>query len=893
MGNADRESGDPLWRQYLRFWGPDVGADVDDELGFHLDMLEAEHVARGMEPESARRAARRRFGDYEAVERECVRIGEERGRMMRRAEWLDTIRTDIRFVFRTLWKNPGFTVATVLVLALGLGANTAIFSIADSVVLRPLPYEDADRLVRVFETYRSGGEQRLGSVSVPNFEDWRQEASAFEALAIAGYPESATLQGHGDPERLSVVPVGPELFSLLGARPLVGRSFAEADCDPGAARVAVLSEQAWRTRFGGDASAIGGTLMLNGEGHTVVGVMPEEFRYPAGGGAPDAWVPLRPVASWSTRGMHAYVVLGRLAAGVSPEVAQAELDRIAASLADEYPEEQAERGARLVSLHESVVGEVQPGLLVLLGAAGLVLLIACANAASLMLARATARRREVAIRTALGASLGRVTGQFLAESLTLAVLGAVAGLGLAWVAVRMVAVAAGPLLPRAAEIGIDARSVALLAILTLVTGVMFGLIPAINTSRTDLQGQLREAGRQNSGGRGAQRLRGALVVGQVALSVILLVAAGLLVRTTLTLLATDTGMEADQALTLGLGDPGDRYESDVHALSSFYFPVLERIRGLPEVEAAGLINLLPLEEWGNSGGFEIIGSPSAAEWEAPYGEIRVVTPGYFEAMGIPLRRGRDLDWRDDQGAPSVVLVNDALAERYFPGGNPVGQQIRRGEEELTIVGVVGSVRQVGLDREALPEFYLPYSQLGTTRDMHLVVRVRGEPMALAPTIVSELREMAPLQVVYDLRPMERVVAASYSDRSLMLGLVGAFAALAMTLAAIGIYGTISYSVALRTREFGIRLALGASGHRIRRMVVSYGLKLSGLGIALGLGAAYLVMRLLATLLYGVGTMDLPTYGAVALVVGAVTLWACYLPARRGSRVAPVEAMRVE
>jgi putative ABC transport system permease protein len=807
---------------------------------------------------------------------------------------METLRQDLRYVIRMLWKNPGFTIATVLVLALGLGANTAIFSVANSVVLRPLDYAEPDRLVRIYETYpRAGGVAMGGSVSIPNFEDWRTQARSFEAMAIAGYTESMTLQGRGDAERLSAVPVGSDLFPLLGVQPMVGRYFAPGEDEPGAAPVVVLSEQAWQTRFGADPEILGTMLTLNGEAHTVVGIMPADFRFPAGAEPRDLWVPLRPSQDWATRGMHAYIVLGRLAPGVTAEAAQAEMARIAAGLAQEYPNEQEGRSASVRSLHETVVGRVQPMLLVLLGAAGLVLLISCANAASLLLARATARRREVAIRTALGATRGRVVRQFLAESLTLAAMGAALGLALAWVSLRAISVAAGPLLPRASEIGIDPRVVAFLVVIAAITGAVFGLIPALQTARVDVQAHLREGGRQNSGGRSAQAFRGTLVVTQIALSLVLLIGAGLLMRTFVALLGTETGMATEQVLTMKLGDPGDRYESNETAIHSFYTPMLERVRSLPGVGEAGMINLLPLEESGNSGGFEIVGSRYASEGESPYAEIRVASPGYFAAMGIPMLRGRDFAAQDDLDAAPVALVNQALAERYFPGEDPVGRQIQRGDERITILGVVGSVRQVRLDSEPLPELYIPNAQLSSTREMSLVLSTGTEPMALAQAVRGVIREAAPQQVVYAVRPMQQVVSESFSDRRLVLWLLGAFSAVAMTLAVTGIYGVIAYSVAQRTREFGIRLALGSGQDRVSRMVVSQGVRLAGLGIAIGLPAAYLLTRLLASLLYGVGTADPLTFASVTVLLAVVALLASYLPARRATRVDPMIALRAE
>lgn len=749
----------------------------------------------------------------------------------------------------------------------------------------------------MYETFPlSGGGSGSGSVSWANFEDWRAEAGSFETLAIAGYPQSVTLRSAEGTERLTAVPVGAAVFPMLGIEPLVGRYFAEGEDSREADPVVVLSEQAWRARFGADPGIIGSTITLDGQAHTVVGLMPSGFRFPAVGGPRDVWIPLRPSEQQvQSRGSHAFLVVGRLAAGVTEEAAEAEMRGIAARLEQAYPDEQEGRSADVVALHEVVVGRIQPMMMVLLGAAGLLLLITCANAASLLLARAMARRREVAIRTALGASRARVVRQFLAESLTLAGLGGALGLFLGWASLRWISTAAGPLLPRATEIAIDARVLAFLLAVTAITGALYGLIPALQTAHSDLQSELREGGRQGSVGRGAARFRASLVVTQIALSIVLLVGAGLLMRTFVALMSTDTGIATERVLTMKLALSGGKYEDAAATVDRFYVPMLERVRAVPGVSEAGLINLLPLEEWGFNGNFGIAGKTYESAAEEPFAEIRLASPGYFAAMGIPILRGRGLTLQDDRGSSPVVVINRTLAERYFPGEDPVGQHLTDlGSEPIEIVGVAAPVRQARLTEQPRAELYVPLAQVPWgIPEMSLVVGTALEPMSIAGAVRDAIREIDPQQPIFDVRPMRAVVEESVSDRRLYLWLLGVFAVVALVLAITGIYGLIAYSVAQRTREFGIRLALGAGVGHVSGMVVRQGGALAIGGLIVGIPAAYVLTRLLGSLLYGVGAADPLTYAAVAGVLLAVALAASWLPARRATRVDPMETLRAD
>jgi putative ABC transport system permease protein len=809
---------------------------------------------------------------------------------------MDRLLQNLRYAVRTLRKAPGFTALVVLTLALGIGANTAIFSVVNALLLRPLPYQEPDRLVRLYETFPLASGEGQGSVSVPNFLDWREQTRTFDGLA-AYSDGDVNLQGVDRPERLSSVTATANLFSLLGARPRLGRTFVPTDDEPGAPPVVVLSEGLWEQRFGGDPGVLGETILLDGQAHTVVGVMPERFRFPAGAARTDVWLPLKFTPSQAeNRGSHWMAVLGRLRPGATLEAAGAEMSQIAARIEEQYPDQQEGRGIKLVPLRETVVGKVRPALLVLLGAAGLVLLIACANAANLLLARSAARRREIAIRTALGAGRGRVIGQFLTEALLLALAGAVLGLALAAAGIRVLVGLAGPSLPRAGEIGFDAGVVAFLVLVTGLTAVGFGLAPALQASGIRLHEDLKEGSGKASAGRSGQRFRSALVVSQIALSLVLLIGAGLLMKTFVALLSTETGMQTENVLTMNVSIPAQRYP-DATATARFFDPVLEQVRSLPEVAAAGWTTHLPLQAWGLNGPFTIEGRPApATAAESPRAEFRGVSSGYFAALNIPLLRGRGITAQDAGDAPPVLVVNQTLAERYFPDGDPIGQRILLWDGfAIPIAGVVGDVRQAELTREPLAELYAPHSlmvQFGLT-DMTLVVSTRIPSTTIAAAAQRAIEAVDPEQPVYNVQTMEQVVANSVSDRRLYLWLLGTFAAVALALAIAGIYGVIAYAVTQRTREFGIRIALGAQTASVLGLVLRHGAKLAVLGLLIGLPAAFALTRVLGSLLYGVSATDPVTFISVALLLISVALLASYLPAHRATRVNPTVALRAE
>jgi predicted permease len=686
---------------------------------------------------------------------------------------------------------------------------------------------------------------------------------------------------------------------------MLGRLFARGEDVKGAPKVIVLSEELWRRRFGADPQIVGKKLVIDGAPTTVIGVMRSGITFPNRSAVTDAWmaipageVPLAP----ANRGAHMLVVVGRLEPGVTVQQAQRDMANVASQLEHEYPREQDGRSVSLHSLRDTVVGRIEPQLFVLLGAAGLVLLIACANAASLLLARASSRQREVAVLAALGASRGRIAQQFLAESLLLAAIGSALGFALARVAVRAVVAGAAGMLPRATEIHFDARVVAFIGGAMLLTTILCGLVPSLHATKTDLQTSLREGGRSDTANRSRGAFRRSLVIAQFALSLVLLAGAGLLVRTFASLLGTETGMSTEHVLTMHIpfATKSPRYADGDAALNRFFVPVLQRVSAVPGVRHAGIISLLPLQDSYTNGSFWISGKSYARTSDVPFAEWRFISPGYFQALGIPLRRGRDVALTDDNKGQQVVVVNDALAKQFFPNEDAIGKAIYAGgapqanTPPIIIVGVAGDVRESRLDAKPQPVLYFPYTQnTWALGDMVLVVKSAGDELQLAKPVEAAIRSVDPTQPVFAVRSMEDVIARSIADRRLYLGLLGAFASIALLLAIAGIYGVMSYSVAQRTREFGIRLALGSEASGVRRLVVWQGTRLALLGLVVGLPSAYLLTRLLRSLLYDVQPGDPATLLGVSLLLAAVSVVASYVPARRATRVDPIIAMRAE
>jgi predicted permease len=812
---------------------------------------------------------------------------------------MGTLWQDLRYGLRSLLKRPGFTAVAVVTLAVGVGANTALFSVVNAVLLRPLAYRDADRLVVALH----GGND---PVSPADFAEWRGQKKVFEQMSAAEF-WTPSLTGRDRPEQLWAVRASDNLFAMLGVEPALGRAFQPGDDQPGAAPVVVLSRRLWLRRFGGDPAVVGQTLTLDGRAHTVVGVMPEGFEFPLFWATKaEMWAPLPLAERAGSRG-RSLRVFARLKPGVTHAQAQGEMETIARRLALEHPETNAKLDAVVTPLHQKVVGDVKPTLLVLLGAVGFVLLIVCANVANLLLARASARHREMALRLALGATRGRLVRQLLTENLLLAALGAGGGLLLAvWLVGLFVSGVPEDALPRQQAIGVDSAALAFTALLSLLTAAFFGLAPALSASRTDLNEALKEGGRQSAGGgaRG-QKLRRLLIVAEVALAMILLAGAGLMLRSFLSLRSLDPGFDQTNLLTMTVSVAGTRH-APAPMRAAFFREAVERVRRLPGVEEASAINHLPLagDAWGFS--FNIEGSPEPAPGEQPKATYRVASPDYFRTMRIPLVEGRAFDERDDEQSPGVVVVNESMARRYWPGVESVGRRIRLASSPadapwLTVVGVVRDVKQQSWEEEAGPEMYLPYAQSPSyLRNpaphysyLSLVVRTTADPVQSAAAVREAVWAIEPNAPVSGVATMDEVVSRqTWRPRLSTLLLLG-FALAALILAAVGIYGVLSYSVAQRTHEIGVRMALGAQARDIRRMVVRQGMALAGLGIAAGLAGAFALTRLMSKLLYGVSAADPPTLAAVAILLGAVAFLACYLPARRATRVDPMEALRYE
>jgi len=788
---------------------------------------------------------------------------------------------DVRYAVRTLFKSPGFTVVALVALVLGIGANTAIFSVVSGVLLRPLPFAHPDRLVQLNEADPRNG---VTVVSYGDLEDWRKQSASFEA-SIAYGNTSKSLQDVADPERIATTWAERGFFRMLGVEPVAGRTFREDD----PLNVVVLSAGFWKRRFGGDASLIGKKITLDGEGFTVIGVMPDGFQFPYRASQTELWIPwVVPPRYEHNRSYRVDFVAGRLKPGVSLDAARAELHVIAKRLEAQYPESNKGRDARVTPLSEIVAGKVRSPLLILLGAVGLVLLIACANVANLLLARAAGRTHEVALRSALGATRGRLVRQFLTESLLLAIAGGLGGLLLAVWGTALLLKLAVSQIPRFGDIGLDWRVFVFLLAASVASGIGFGLAPALAASRIDVYSGLRDKTRQGSAGR--SRVRDGLVVGEIALAFVLLMGAGLMLRTFLHLVSTPTGLVADNVLTLHMTISSPQL-SDVTGYGRYVKQLEERIGQIPGVRAAGFIQYLPLQNWGWSGWFSIAGRPVLASAQ-PRAELRYVSPGYFRAMGIPIRSGRGLTDGDTGDSPRVILINEALSRRYFQNENPIGRQTDRG----TIVGVVGDVHQAILGHPALPEIYYPFAQntaASSDPGVSLVVSTRMPPEGVVSDVRKAIHQVNPAQAIFNVKTMERVIAESLSDLKLYLWLLGLFAALALALAVAGVYGVISYTVTARIHEFGIRVALGADSGNVLGLVLWHGGVLVMMGLVLGVAGALGLTRLLKSLLFGVTPTDPATFVIVSIVLAVVALAACLVPARRAMRVDPMVALRYE
>ena len=811
---------------------------------------------------------------------------------------MGTIWQDISYGYRTLWKSPAFTVVAILALALGIGANTAIFSVVNAILLRPLGYKDPEQLVHIYHHYPKLNLK--ATVSPPGYTYYRDNARSFsDVAAVAGW--SANLTGDGEPERLQGLEVTANLFPMLDARPARGRTFSEQENQVGSNRVVVLSDAFWHRRFGGDPSIVDKTITLNGVSYTVVGIMSPDFQYGRESGpavdiyAPIAFTPQQLSPDYGTEYLS---VLARLKPGVSITQAQAEMDTIAAQIRqrDAPDMDPSIWGLSLQSLNERVVGDIRPALLILLGAVGFVLLIACANVANLLLARAATRQKEIAIRAALGAGRWRIIRQLLTESMLLALTGGALGLLLAVWGVDFLVKLNENKLPRSHEIGLDPNVFLFTLGISLFTGIIFGLAPAFQTSKTDLQETLKEGGRSGTGTVN-RRLRNLLVVGEVSLAVVLLVGAGLLVRSFHRLEQVDPGFNPQNLLVMQVSLPKNKYP-EVQQRDLLYGEMLGQIRSLPGVKAVGATSVLPMSGYGTSSSFGIEGKETPQGQPAPHGNSWVATADYFKTMSIPLIRGRYFTESDTRDSQPVAIIDEALARKYWPNEDPVGKRIEFGglgvdqKRWREIVGIVGHVKNNSLEGDSRATFYTPYHQM-PVQNLFLVVQAENNPTSLSGAVRGTIRTLDKDLPVFRVTTMEKLVSDSLAQRRFSMMLLGTFAGVALVLALVGLYGVMSYTVTQRTHEIGIRMALGASRSDILKMVVGQGMLLALIGVGVGLGASFLLTRAMASLLFNVSATDPITFVSIPVLLVIVALLASYIPARRAMRVDPMKALRYE
>ena len=882
---------------------PTRETEIVEELSQHLEDRYEHALRGGASREEAYRAAVQELTESDLLAQGLSRV-ERPARLEpvvpgtpRRFGMLGDLKHDLRYGVRMLWKNKGFTAVAVVALALGIGANSAIFSVVNTVLLRPLPYREPGRLVMVWEDDTKHGFPN-DTPAAANYIDWRDQNQVFEGMAAMA-DQSFNLTGAGDPERIDGKRVNASLFELLGVAPQHGRAFAAEEDRPGANKVVILSHALWQRRFGSDAGVVGRSLTLNGESHTVVGVMPVGFQFPDR--EAELYVPIAfTQQEAASRGRHYLEVVARLKPGVTLEQARAEMSTIAARLQQQYPEQNTELGASVEPLHEHLVGDIRPALLVLLGAVGFVLLVACANVANLLLARAAVRQKEIALRTALGASRMRLVRQFLTESVLLAVLGGVVGLLLSVWGVTILKSFIPENISQVKAIAVDARVLGFTVLVTLLTGLVFGLAPALQASRFNLNETLKEGGRDAASARGGNRVRGLLVVAEVAVSLVLLVGAGLLINSFLRLRSVDPGFRTDNLLTMSVVLPQQKYPDHTRR-TAFYTDMIRRVEALPGVRSAGVTNWIPLVRQGDSIGVTVEGQPVPVpgQGKLPILMTRVVSPHYFGTMGIQVLQGRVFEeGKDRVDSPCVLVIGETVARKFWPGESAVGKRIAPGtpkspEDWCQIVGVVRDVKQLELVAEPKPQAYLSYAQAGFFAPRFLVVSTEGDPLALADAVRKTVWEVDQDQPVSNVNTMEGVLSESIARQRFTTLLLGVFAGVALVLAAVGIYGVMSYSMAQRTREIGIRMALGAQQRDVLKLAVGQGLKLVALGVGLGLLGALALTRLMSSLLFNVSATDPATLVVISLVLIAVALLASYIPARRAAKVDPLIALRYE
>jgi putative ABC transport system permease protein len=815
---------------------------------------------------------------------------------------------DLRFGFRTLAKNPAFTVVALIALALGTGANSAIFSVVNAVLLRPLPYGQPDRVMMVWGYNLKTGDKQYG-ISVPDFKDYRDQNSAFEQMASLAY-EDFNLKSGDEPEHIQGTVVSSNFFDTLGVKAAIGRAFSAEEDRPGADRVVVISNGLWKRRFGEKQDILGQTILINGASFTVIGVAPANFQSPEKGD--ELWIPMSfdggdrmripSVASPEdlvARNRRFMKSVALLKPGVTPEQAQEQLKTIASNLERDYPDKNGGISVNAIPMTEQVVGDIRPALYILLAAVAFVLLIACANVANLLLARAASRQKEIAIRIALGAGRGRLIRQLLTESILLAIVGGAFGLALALAAIKLLVAINPANIPRLGEIDIDGRVLGFTFLVSILTGVIFGLIPALQATKPDLNETLKaEGARGSTGGIRKQRARSMLVISEVTLTVLLLISAGLMIKSFITLQKVSPGFNPDRVLTMQVNLPVTKY-SEERQIASFYEQVLSRIEKLPGVQSAGASTIIPLMDRKFVRRITIDGRPPASPDERLSANHRSISPNYLQTMGIPLIQGRNFTDQDRDTSQPVIIINESMRRRYWPSEDPLGKHITLptdGPISREIVGVVGDVKHTRLDTESGSEIYVPYLQKPYPF-MGLVVRAIGEPTQLTSAVRAETLAVDSSQPVYDIKTMDQMLGESVSQPRLYTILLGVFAGVALALAAVGIYGVLNYSVNQRRQEIGIRLALGAQPGHILKMIVGQGMILTAIGLGIGLVAALLLAFFLTSriegFLFGVSSTDLSIFIGIPLLLGLVSLLSCYIPARRATKVDPMVALRAE
>jgi predicted permease len=855
-----------------------LDGDFNEEMSAHLDLAIEENFGRGMSAEEARRQAMIRFGG--------IAMTQEIHRETRGLPWVDTVQQDVRYALRTLRRDAGFTTIAVLILALGIGANTTVFSVIDTVLLRPLPFRDASQLVWVED---QEGHEGLSSATFPVavFEAMRTRNHSFQAMtayfAFFGFGDYK-LTGRGDPARLVGLPVAENFFPMLGVQPILGRQFTDEECRKNGRRALLLSHALWQQRFGGDPKMVGQSLTLDGNAVTVVGVLPAKWDFGsvfAPGTRVDFYVPCV-MDDIRTYG-NTLAIVGRLKPELTVEDARTEFAALQPALRKAHPEWYSEYRARLDGLKDRVSGKLRRSLIVVWCAVGLILLIVCVNLANLLLARSATRGKEFALRCALGAGRGRIVRQLLTESLVLASGGAVLGLGIAFALTRYLASSGTIALPLLQNVRVDGTALAFTMLATVGAAVLFGLAPGLKAAGGKMQTALQESSRGSSEGRGHGDFRALLVVSEVALACVLLVGAGLLLRSFVQLLDVDLGFQPTRAIDLRVsfqGPPSGLQE------------VLHRVRAVPGIEAAGVADALPLAQnraWGLAAKGK--NYPPGAY---PSAFVYVITPGYLDAMGMRLRSGRDFTWADAEKSEKVVVINQSAARHIWPGLDPVGRMANAGGADSRVVGVVADIRESSVEQEAGNEMFLPATQaLGGSSDLDLIMRTRLPAESIAPSVRATLRSINPNQTVTDFKPLQQLVDRSISPRRFFVLMVSAFATLGLLLASLGIYGVISYSVARQTRDIGIRMALGASAGELQMGVIGRTLKLALTGIGVGAAASFVVARWIGSLLFEISPSDPMTFAGTVLLLAVVALAAGYVPARRASRVDPAVALRSE